>query len=337
MNFVVRSSIMVMVVDCFSPKNILLHGPSCRKHAPLPCHHHQLLHRRNFDLSDCNSGLRMTMASPSLANEGSDTDIGDDLTKEELGLRLKEVQNYYRENDNSEVSMSQETLCLGLFRTRFPDLRLNRCYVAESTKSNAGMGLFASRNIEEGELITLYPGDAMLVWENTVGDFAGGVGVMFGNHVKQEDRTIDRSTDSARQYELKIGDRHSLVADPLFVDDAAYLGHMTNDAAVLASREQESVDIYVKASGEGHNAAHLELEGSHLVTMATKNIAMDEEIFASYGYGYWFSRIYEKRTGTAHSDGGTNGKSERVRRKPSKRKRSKKRGAEGTKKGFGIQ
>lgn len=339
------SPMLVMVVECFSsPSKIALHLPSCLKHAPLPCRrrrHHHLFHKGDFYSTGYNSCLCVTMASSPLANENndSDADIGDDLTKEELGLRLKEVRDYYRENDNSsEVSMSQETLCLSLFRTRFPDLRLNRCYVAESTISNAGSGLFATRCIEEGELITLYPGDAMLVWNNSVGDFAGGVGQMFGNHVKQEDRTVDRSTDSARQYELKIGDRHSLVADPLLVEDAAYLGHMTNDAAVLESREQESVDVYVNASREGHNAAHLELEGSHVVTVATKNIARGEEIFASYGYGYWFSRILcEKRTGSTRSGGGINGRSKGVREKRSKRTRSKKRGGGGTNKGFGIE
>jgi len=270
---------------------------------------------------------------------------GDDLTKEELGLRLKEVRDYYRETDE----MSQENVCLSLFRTRLPKLRLNRCFVAESTVSGgggAGRGLFASRDIEEGTLLTLYPGDVMLTWDTAVGDFSGDVGVVYGNHVEKEDRTADRlTTDGARSYELKIGGRHSVVADPLLVDDAAYLGHMVNDAAMLTGRDEAAVEVYVEASERGHNAAHFVLEGSHFVTVATKNISKDQEIFVSYGYGYWFSRSRQQNetstsietastVSSSSSSSGTvnsSSQSERVTKKGMKRttKRS------GTKKGFG--
>jgi len=216
-------------------------------------------------------------------------DLEDDLTKEELGLRIKEVRDYYRETNE----MSQENVCLSLVRTRFPKLRLNRCHVAESTISGAGRGLFASRDIDEGELVTLYPGDALLAWNTTVGDFTGEVGVLFGNHVRPEHRTPDRlTTDEARGYELKIGGRHSIVADPSFVDDTAYLGHMANDCAMLASKDKASVDKYLKTSALGLNIGYFVMEGSHFVGVATKNIAKDTEIFSSYGEGYWFSRTH---------------------------------------------
>jgi len=218
-------------------------------------------------------------------------DLGDDLTKEELGLRIKEVRDYYRETNE----MSQENVCLSLVRTRFPKLRLNRCFVAESTISGAGQGLFASRDIDEGELVTLYPGDALLAWQTTVGDFAGEVGVLFGNHVPTEHRTPDRlTTDEARGYELKIGGRHSIVADPSVVDDTAYLGHMANDCAMLTSKDKASVDKYLETSALGLNIGYFVLEGSHFVGVATKNIAKGTEIFSSYGHGYWFSRTHQQ-------------------------------------------
>ena len=217
-------------------------------------------------------------------------DTGDDLTKYEFGLRLKEVREYYRETNE----MSQEKVCFTLFRTRLQNLRLNRCFVgAESTIPGAGRGLFASRDIEEGELITLYPGDMLLEWKSNVGDFAGDVGVMFGNHVKKEDQqsTADRmTTNNGRSYELKIGNRHSIVADPLLADDAAYLGHLGNDAAMLNSRDQTDVATYIDASLNGRNSDFFVLEGSHMVCIATTNITKGNEIFASYGCDYWFSR-----------------------------------------------
>jgi hypothetical protein len=216
---------------------------------------------------------------------------GDDLTKEELGLRFSEVRDYYRKTNE----MSQENVCLSLLRTRLPKLRLNRCFVAQSTISNAGRGLFASRDITEGELITLYPGDALLVWNKTVGDFGQEVGVMFGSHVQGADRDASRvSTDEARSFELKIGPVHSIVADPLLTDDAAYLGHMANDGAILTKRDNASREIYSKTTVDRHNAAFFVMEGSHFVAVATKRISKGEEILVSYGEGYWMSRSYSR-------------------------------------------
>jgi len=78
--------------------------------------------------------------------------------------------------------MLQENVCLTLFRTKLPNLRLNQCYAgAESTIPGAGRGLFVSCDIKEGGLITLYSGDVMFAWETSVGDFSGQVSVMVGN------------------------------------------------------------------------------------------------------------------------------------------------------------
>jgi hypothetical protein len=252
--------VMPMVIFSFSPAQRMAHGP--QRYSTL-CH-----------------------ATPLTAQ-----DTGDDLTKEELGLRFSEVRDYYRKSNE----MSQENVCLSLLRTRLPKLRLNRCFVAQSTISDAGRGLFASRDIMEGELITLYPGDALLVWNKTVGDFGQEVGVMFGTHVQGADRDASRvSTDEARSFELKIGPVHSIVADPLLTDDSAYLGHMANDGALLTKRDNESREIYSKTTVARHNAAFFVMEGSHFVAVATKRISKDEEIFVSYGEGYWLSRSYSR-------------------------------------------
>jgi len=215
-------------------------------------------------------------------------DLHDTLTKEELTLRFSEVLEYYRKTNE----MSPENVCLSMLRTRLPDLRLNRCFVAQSTILKAGLGLFANREILEGELITLFPGDALLVWKKAVGDFSGDVGVMFGKHVANLDASRV-STDEARSYELKIGDFQSLVANPLLIADAAYLGHMANDGAILTGKDNKSRERYSKSTFASHNAAFMVIEGSHLATTATKRIAKNEEIFVSYGDGYWLSRVLQ--------------------------------------------
>jgi hypothetical protein len=241
----------------------------------------------------------------------SAADTGDDLTKEELGLRFSQVRDYYRKTNE----MSQENVCLSLLRTRLSNLRLNRCFVAQSNISNAGRGLFASRDIMQGELITLYPGDALLVWNKMVGDFGQDVGVMFGTHVQGADRDASRvSTDEARSFELKIGPLHSIVADPLLTDDAAYLGHMANDGAILTKRDNASREIYSQTTVDRHNAAFFVMEGSHFVAVATKRISKDEEILVSYGEGYWLSRSYSRpgSEATEETAGATASKSNNV-------------------------
>ena len=50
--------------------------------------------------------------------------------------------------------------------SRMVGLNLARVHVAPSRIRNAGRGLFASRAIASGELVTLYPCDALLQWPN---------------------------------------------------------------------------------------------------------------------------------------------------------------------------
>jgi hypothetical protein len=225
---------------------------------------------------------------------------GDTLDKIELASRFAEVLEHYRTTNE----MAQEEVCFSMLRSRLPNLRLNRCFVGPSGVPAGGQGLFASRNVNDGELITLYPGDALLVWNTTVvGDFSQDVGVMFGNHVQEMDRNPDRvCTDQARSYELQIRTGYSIVADPLLVDNPAYLGHMINDGSVLLGTDNESRTLYSASTHERHNAAFFLMEGCHFATIATKDILKDQEIFVSYGEGYWMSRLKMVNAGVVAAD-----------------------------------
>lgn len=235
------------------------------------------------------------------------TTMGDDLTKQALNERFWETRDYYRQNP--QENMCQADVCLKLLSTRLPNVRLNRCFVGPSTVKGAGNGLFASRDIANDELITMYPGDAVLIVEkpkpasassasreddtsSPPSPLAPVVGVMFGSHIQGEFRDPNRvSTLEAKRYEMTINQQTSIVADPnLGFDDAAYLGHFANDGAALVAFDAASRQEYSKASMECHNSAHFVMEGAHMVTVATKPIAKGEEIFVSYEEGYWLSR-----------------------------------------------
>ena len=184
--------------------------------------------------------------------------------------------------------MTQVDVCRKLLCTRFPELRLNRCHVAASTIDGAGNGVFASRDIEEGELITLYPGDALLIHDEK----SSVVGVMFGSHIDANDKNTGRVTShEARSYEMELDSYTSLVADPyLGTSNPSYLGHFANDGASLFEFDPASREAYSLASYARYNAANFALENAHMGMIATKVIPKGQEIFLSYGEGYWLSR-----------------------------------------------
>jgi len=181
----------------------------------------------------------------------------DDLTKEELLTRLSEVRTYYRQRP--EEGMTQSDVCLKLLSTRLPGLRLNRSFVAQSTIPNAGYGLFASRDINDRELITLYPGDAVFSKRDSDAENNDNTPfclVMFGSHIKVEDRNTTRvMAHEARGYEMEINQHTSIVGDPLIgFSEAAYLGHFANDGAYLREFDSAGREEYSKETIRRYNA-----------------------------------------------------------------------------------
>ena len=96
---------------------------------------------------------------------------------------LKDVRAHYRQT--GEVEEGQ--VCRNLMVTRVNDFvnRIDRCHVQPSAIH--GDGLFASRSMVAGELITFFPGDALLVWED--GDRKSDMMIFFGAHVPQSSAT----------------------------------------------------------------------------------------------------------------------------------------------------
>ena len=113
--------------------------------------------------------------------------LPDDMTIGEMAQQLAQVRAYYRELGELE----QQDVCRSMLASRIDALRLNRCRVA--TSDLHGNGLFATRAIEEGELITFYPGDAVILWlggHRTEAGVPDETGVIFGAHVPDEQRDV---------------------------------------------------------------------------------------------------------------------------------------------------
>jgi hypothetical protein len=244
------------------------------------------------------------------------------------------------DTSKSKESVVRETI----LSTRLPDLKLNKTIIYISTIPGAGRGLFASKDIAKGEVVTCYPGDALLCTsasEDDVDDFGDdeddfgslnlemsdgdfdldGEGpdsdeeeewdfdetIIWGSHVDEEDRLEDSvvtlkdesvkeySNPSLTHYTLEVCEKYSIMGMPSLDSYPAYHGHFANDGAGHFARKkmdsvtniEEEIAAYVNESIESSNAKHENVDGLHMVTVATKDIKEGDEILVTYGVDYW--------------------------------------------------
>ena len=165
-----------------------------------------------------------------------------------------------------------------------------KCEVKPSKKH--GLGLFATKDIEPYELITMYPADGVRLW------------LQDGKHTVYLEKFAGMTTDTCVDYSADVpaykGWRIEIVGDPAKISDPFYLGHMANDYCQMTKVEQK--DIYTNISLKGMNAfigcVPFEAcfpEGRHLWKAhgiwSTKPIKAGEEIYIHYGEDYWVSKI----------------------------------------------
>ena len=165
-----------------------------------------------------------------------------------------------------------------------------KCEVRPSKKH--GLGLFATKDIDPFELITLYPADGVRLWLED------------GKHTVHIKRFAGMTTDTCVDYSAAVpayqGWRIEIVGDPAKISDPLYLGHMANDYCQMTKTEQK--DIYTSISMKGMNAIIGAMpfeasfpEGRHLwkaaAIVSAKPIKAGEEIYIHYGEIYWICKI----------------------------------------------
>ena len=157
---------------------------------------------------------------------------------------------------------------------------LNRTFVGPS--SVAGRGLFALEDVSQGEVLTCYPGDALVEFSDE------GESIQWGDHIPVQ---IENTHGGLNQeYMLYASsDNWGIVALPELDEDPAYLGHFANDGASAPTNSAELAS-YVIDSNEVSNAMHQDLLDCHMVTVATRDIRRGEEIFVTYGPEYWMEQ-----------------------------------------------
>ena len=142
-----------------------------------------------------------------------------------------------------------------------------------------GRGVFTTRDVEIGELLTLYPPDgfSMNVGNNS----------LVALNCTSEEAEVK---DMIRRYSVALGPEESgetlvyLLGCPRLAKDPAYLGHLVNDAPHapgLSKRQQKLAQRQV-------NAALIPIASfAHMALVARKRIPAGTEVLSSYGLGYW--------------------------------------------------
>ena len=172
--------------------------------------------------------------------------------------------------------------------------------VQTKTSPSHGVGVFATRQISEGELIALHPVDRVLL------QLPGGK--VTGALAEEADASYFRPTGPAagglsadelayRQVAYRKAfshinpqrpERFLLDANPTKPDVKGWLGHRINDGAALSpGASEEAVLEYYEKSGAERNCCAVALCPPLLAFVTTKPVAEGAELLQTYGHHYW--------------------------------------------------
>jgi len=153
-----------------------------------------------------------------------------------------------------------------------------------------GMGVFATRDVPRGSLVTFYPKHAIieLVQKSTSNDRTNKYRVSVSDDIPLELRAKYETLDgihSLNRLQLAISDTCVLSGLPELTDDELFLGHMVNDAATVFTTQEE----YMADGGRRVNAIFWAIGRDTSAVVNTVDIRAGDELLVLYGYGYWTS------------------------------------------------
>ncbi len=162
-------------------------------------------------------------------------------------------------------------------------LQRPKCEVKPSAKH--GSGIFATRAIKPGELVTLYPADGIVLYLHPYPRTECMFPVNF-------DGLLDLEAYSVAAPKF-AGHRVKIVGDPSRVSDCGWVGHMANDVCRMTHPRQ--ANVYEAASIAGRNAVIGAVPFAGQVRCcglwATRDIGIGEEILVHYGVEYWMHNM----------------------------------------------
>lgn len=146
-----------------------------------------------------------------------------------------------------------------------------------------GEGVFATRRIKAGEIVTLHPVQYVCMHVAGTGSF------WFPSSSKVMPAT-EMLTKMLFRYMAKVeGTCLSVAADPSIAAKPNACAHLINDGAVLENKDfgYAELETYLLKSAAAQNTVFVNIAGVSVAAVATRDIARGDEIFTSYGFGYW--------------------------------------------------
>jgi len=166
-----------------------------------------------------------------------------------------------------------------------------------------GRGVFATRDVKEGDVLTYYPCHIVRTSSPIIGmsskdpSYAGGTWCS----VSDCDHSRVGELVSSGEYTYSTTDE-SFIGLPEKTDDPWFLGHMLNDSVCITSKTRGSIlqqgTAYERVAVAKNNAAfeqHLRGGNLHSVSIvASRDIKCGDEVSVTYGSLYWLGK-FDKR------------------------------------------
>ena len=169
--------------------------------------------------------------------------------------------------------------------------------VAEATGiADMGRGVFATRAIQPGEVLTMYPCHALMM--RSEHDHSGLIDIVTRDNKRHGDPVIAHMLQKYKHYLWKRdGVVADIVGDPTYPCEAHACAHMLNDPhpniAALdldpadAAAHWEALMAYERAVGPLQNCRFHLHKGQAVFVVATRDIAEGEELLVPYSYEFW--------------------------------------------------
>jgi hypothetical protein len=176
-----------------------------------------------------------------------------------------------------EVTSAEMCIITSLFRN--VPIQISRVKVCWSPLH--GNGVFATKHIKKGDIVTMYPAHAATLRAKRLN---GTYWVLNG---KESMNGLDASIFAAYVAEVD-GTRIGIAGHPDTHSPSA-CGHLINDASSITERDFSVQQMlrYVRDSVAGQNCAFVPLGCMALAVVATRAVAPGEEMLTSYGSGFW--------------------------------------------------
>jgi hypothetical protein len=165
-------------------------------------------------------------------------------------------------------------------------LNLKKCEIKNSNIHDRGV--FSTKNIKKGELITMYPGDIIMPYPDGRGKKGEQVryGIVNSQSLPKKlhiSNNTDPNLKHLLYYAFDLSDNLSIIGHPKMIQDTSYLGHMINDICNEGKNETKYNQSLSKCNVAGKGICN----GRYLAIIALKNIKQGEELLMSYGFKYW--------------------------------------------------